>query len=60
MTAFILGAVVYLVVLCASLVGAAVAIDRDWDLLASVLVALAVVLVVGGVAYLYQLGEVAP
>jgi uncharacterized membrane protein YbjE (DUF340 family) len=58
-TAFVIGAVVFLVVLCALLVGAAVAITKGWDLLASVLGCAAVALVVGGIAYLIRLGEVA-
>lgn len=59
MTAFVIGAALFLAVLCALLVGAAVAVDKGWDLLASVLGCAAVALVVGGIAYLIQLGEVA-
>lgn len=59
MTAFVLGAAAFLVVLCALLVGAAVAIDKGWDLLASVLGCAAGALLVGGIVYLIQLGEVA-
>jgi hypothetical protein len=59
MTAFFFGSVAYLAVLFSLAVAALVAFNRKRDLLGWVLTALAFVLLVGGIAYLIQLGEVA-
>jgi FtsH-binding integral membrane protein len=59
MTAFLFGSVVYLAALFSLAVAALVAFNRKRDLLGWVLTVLAVVLLVGGTAYLIQLGEVA-